>query len=254
MIDLAELLARLSRQGCDQAKKHLEQARSALERREWESANAQLRTFLEALFNQIAHVRLGTNKTGGEARKKLQSERVLGERDGKLVQAFMDAAGASGAHAGSSTQDEAQGRFLIAVGIALVGLSLMPELTRVEDILQLELTFRSPNRAPTDAEITTTCPSCGTVQTLSEARIYRNSSAESVYECQQGCQAIVVIGSPGSKAIPNRGMRLGNYVVRNAGELRIPVIGGDKPIVMRVPAMANALIRAPLLQEDEPRP
>lgn len=246
MIDLIQLLARLSRQGCDQAKKHLEQAQSALDRREWEGANAQLRTFLEALFNEIARVRLGTTKTGGEARKQLQQEKVLSERDAKLVQAFMDAAGASGSHAGSSSEDEAHGRFHAGVGIALVGLSLMPELTRVEDVIRLNLTFPPPTRPPTDAEITTKCPSCGTGQSLSEARIYRNPSGETAYECKHGCQSMVIVGASRAARIPNRGSRLGDHVIRNAGEMRLPMIGGLRRTEILVPPMANALIRTPV--------
>src|SRR4029077_15127006 len=111
MVDLQEILRRLRRHDCTVAENHLAQAASALSRGEWESASAQVRSALEALFDRVAEIRLSTSKRGGTARKELEAKGLLSEKQGKLVQAFMDYAGAGGSHAGASSSDEAHGRY-----------------------------------------------------------------------------------------------------------------------------------------------
>jgi hypothetical protein len=249
MIPLAELKSRLERQGFDAARNHFEQAESALARREWEAANAQTRSALEALFNGVAQLRLGTNKTGGSARKQLEERGILQPREASLVKSFMEVAGGSGSHAGTSNEDEAKGRFLVAAGIILIALALVPDVVRVEDILTEQLTAPPGARHATDAEIQTECPTCGTKQFLSQATI-RRDSADSVYYCRNGCQPIVVVGRPGESAWPGRGYRLGDHVIRNARDLYVPVPAADNTIAavlypsrILIPASPAALMK-----------
>jgi hypothetical protein len=159
MIDLTDIKRRLQRQDCQVAANHLDQARSALGRGEWESASAQVRSCIEALFDRIAQLRLGTLKTGGAARKDLEAKGILAEKQARFIQSFMDYAGAAGSHAGASSSDEATGRFLTALGIALIALDLIPELVRVQDVLP---SAKSPI---SDGQVTTSCRTCGSQQT-----------------------------------------------------------------------------------------
>jgi len=231
---------RLEEQSMTIALRHLEQAAEAYERREWESSNAQLRSFLEAVFDQVARIRLGCTRTGGAARQELQAEGLLSSDEGRLVQSFMAVAGGRGSHAGSSSQDEASGRWLIATGIALLGLALVPVLIRVEDVLVGNVTTSAGNRLPTDAEVRTSCPTCRAEQTLVQARIRRDGE-ETVYHCRNGCQPIVVVGLPGESAWPGRGYRLGDNVIRNAADLHVPIVGTGKEVL--IPASQAALMR-----------
>src|SRR3989442_499061 len=103
--------ARLQRQGLDLSLNHLAQAESALSRREWESANGQIRSCLEALFDSVVAIRLSTDKRGGEGRRELEARGVLRQREARLVQHFMTIAGEKGSHAGTSNEDKSIGHF-----------------------------------------------------------------------------------------------------------------------------------------------
>ncbi len=61
----------MRRQGLDEALHHLNLAEGALNRREWEAANSQVRACLESLFASVARIRLRGSKTRGQARKEL---------------------------------------------------------------------------------------------------------------------------------------------------------------------------------------
>lgn len=231
---------RLIRQGFDEASRHFEQAKSALDRSEWESANAQVRAALESLFNGIAALRLKTKKRGGEARAALESAGLLRGREARLVQEFIAVAGGAGSHAGVSNADESLGRFLAALGIAYIALGIVPELVRVEDVLVGQLTAPPGARLPTDHEAHTSCPTCGTSQTLSQASLSRSGS-ETVYACVNGCQPIVIVGEPGDVPWHGRGYRLGSHVIRNASDLFLPIVGTGKEVL--VPASKSALMK-----------
>lgn len=233
------LLERLNRQSFLEASRRFEQARSALDRSEWESANAQVRAALESLFNGVAALRLGTKKTGGEARAALEAAGILRGREARLVQEFIAVAGGAGSHAGVSNADESLGRFLASVGIAYIGLGLVPELVRVEDVLVGQLTAPPGARLPTDQEANTTCPTCGTSQTLSRASLTRKG-AETVYMCVNDCQPIVVVGQPGDVPWEGRGYRLGPHVIRNASDLVLPIVGTGNSVL--IPASKAALM------------
>ncbi len=235
------LVERLRRQGIEEALDHLLQARSAFDRGEWESANAQVRAFLESLYNRVAEIRLKTNKKAGEARKELETSGLLRDREARLVREFIAVAGGSGSHAGVSNADEAKGRFIAGLGIAYIGLALIPELVRVEDVIAGNLNAPPGTRLPIDAEIITSCPTCGQDQNLAESEIRRDGD-DTIYICKSGCQTIVVVSAPESSAWPGRGYRIGKHVIRNARDLLLPIIGGTGPGVL-IPASPAALMR-----------
>jgi hypothetical protein len=204
MDELQTVKARLQRQGLTASHNHLYQAESALQRREWESAISQVRACLEALFDEVAKIRLGSQKTGGAARKELQQEGILKERVAKLVQTFIDVAGGAGSHAGSSSEDESRGRLLAGLGICYFGLEMIPEVTLFQDVLRAKIRVPAGRSLPTDAEIQIVCPTCEQEQTLGEAGVRRDGQ-DTVYECRNGCQAVLVIGKPGNSPWPTGG-------------------------------------------------
>ncbi|MCA3903890.1 hypothetical protein JKP31_21770 [Vibrio vulnificus] len=235
-----KLIERLRRQGLQESELHFSHAFSAFQRSEWESANAQVRTALESLFDHVAKLTLNTNKTGGAARKQLEANGLLRTREAKLVMEFMSVAGGAGSHAGVSNSDESYGRVLAGIGIAYMGLALIPELVRVEDVLVGNLNAPDGARLPTDHEIYTSCSTCGTKQTLSEATLTRDKT-DTIYTCTNGCHSIVVVGSPEDSVWVGRGYRLGNFVLRNAQDLYLPVRKGCPPVL--IPASKAALMK-----------
>ena len=240
---IAEVTGRLRRQGLDEAARHMDQAWSALQRSEWEGANAQTRSSLESLFNRVAALRLRTNSRDGKARKELEEKGILRKQEARLVQDFIDVAGGAGSHAGVSNSDEARGRLLAAAGIAYIGLALIPDLVRVEDVISERLEAAPGTRLPVDAEIDARCPTCGETQKLAEATLTRDGD-DTVYECKNGCQPIVVVSPPDAIAWPGRGYRIGDLVIRNASELSLPM-RGEEGIrgVLKIPASPAALMK-----------
>lgn len=238
---MQELSDRLRRQDMSEALGHLEQAQSAFSRGEWEGANAQGRAFLESLFNRIAFIRLSTRSTGGAARKALEQAGVLREREARLIQEFMAVAGAAGSHAGVSNADEAKGRVLASIGMAYLGLALIPELVRVEDVIRMSLTAPPNTQLPGDGGIFTSCPTCGEKQTLAEGTV-RRDDLDTVYTCRNGCQTIAVVSAPGDTPWPGRGYRLGEHVIRNASDIVLRLVGGVSPGIV-IPASKAALMK-----------
>jgi hypothetical protein len=227
-----QIKQRVIRHGLDIALRHFDQAEASFAANNWEAANSQYRSFLEALFDGVAAIRLRTAKKAGAARKQLQDQGLLTEHEGDFLQAFMALAGEHGSHAGISTDEQALSRRLIALGTALTGLSLLPELVRVQDVLTLSPLDWKGHPAPTDADVTTSCPTCRTAQNLNEASVRRDGE-ETVYTCKNGCQPIVVVGVPGDSHWPGRGYRLGSHVIRNAQDLRIRVEGASADLLIR---------------------
>ena len=243
MPELENMISRLERQGMSEAANHLAQAKSALDRSGWESANAQVRAGLESLFDGVAAVRLDSKKTGGQARQELEQAGILRAHEARLVQQFMAVAGGAGSHAGVSNSDESLGRFLAGIGIAYMWIALIPELVRVEDVLVGQLEAPPGGSLPTDKQIRTSCPTCGAEQTLDEASLSRVGQ-DTVYTCARGCQTIVVVGEPGDSPWPGRGYRLGPHVIRNAQDMYLPIVGGSEVLI---PASKAALMKQPPL-------
>ncbi len=235
MVDLSEIKRRLRRHDCTVAENHLDQAASALSRNELESASAQVRSALEALFDRVAEIRLKTSKCGGSARKELEAKGLLSDRQGRLVQAFMDYAGASGSHAGTSSPDEAHGRYMTGLGLILIGLNLLPELVRVGEVFSV---LKPP---PADDQITTSSRTCGSSQKLTECEV-RREGADTVYTCRNACQVLVVVSVPGGSPWPGRGYRVGNHVIRNASDLFLAIPGAVAQVL--IPASPAALMKS----------
>jgi hypothetical protein len=229
----------LRRHGLNTASRHFEAAERAFADKEWESANAQVRSYLEAIFESVAAIRLGTVLTAGNARRRLEDQGVVAEKEAAVVKAVLSLAHERGSHAGLSDPEDAAARRLLGLAVAMIGLSLIPDLITVEEVLATQLTAPEGTRLPTDAEVTTTCPTCNTNQALSEAAASR-SGDETVYTCKNGCQRIVLVGQPGEEAWDGRGYRLGPHVIRNAADLLLPVVGG--PGTVLVPASPAALM------------
>jgi hypothetical protein len=110
----------------------------------------------------------------------------------------------TGPHAGMSSADQTSSRRLVALGIALLGLSLIPDVVRVNDVLANSWKA-SGRRPPKDTEIITSCPTCGDSQTLGEAEV-RRDGMETVYHCRNGCNAkdilVPIGGTAGVLRIP----------------------------------------------------
>jgi len=103
--ELTAVKLRMQRQGLDVALNHLSQAESAFERRQWESANAQIGSCLEALFKRVAQLRLQSSRTGSEARWQLESRGILRKAEAGLVKPFFKVAHEAGSHPGTSNED-----------------------------------------------------------------------------------------------------------------------------------------------------
>lgn len=109
------------------ARRHFEQAARAFDRGDYEAANAQYRSALDATFDTLAHA-LGcpTAKRGGAARKWLTENGRLEDDEAEILKAFAGFAGRAGSHAGLSGAADSQLRrhfatALITFGIAKLG-------------------------------------------------------------------------------------------------------------------------------------
>jgi hypothetical protein len=141
--------ALLRHHGLDTAARHFELAESAFDRGEWESANAQMRSYLEAIFEGAAKVLLRWELKGGMARKRLSDEGILEAKEAEVVRSVMSLAHERGSHAGRSEPEEAHIRRLLGQAVALMGLSLLPDLVRVQDVLAAALTAQEGGRLAT---------------------------------------------------------------------------------------------------------
>ncbi|MBP7705815.1 MAG: TIR domain-containing protein [Candidatus Aminicenantes bacterium] len=115
------------------------------------------------------------------------------------------------------------------------------ELVKVEDVLAKQRIGPKGGRPIKDADMTTTCPACGTAQRLSDATLSLDR-AETVYTCRNGCQAIVIIGRPGVVAWPGRGYRLGDHVVRNIQDILVKT--EDMAAILVLSAQKAALMKS----------
>jgi hypothetical protein len=105
--------------------RHFRQAKSALDRGDWEAANAQTRAFLDALCEEVAACIPEVGKPyplrspkGGEARKHLQQTGFLGEDEADLLKALFKVLHGKGSHPGTSSERDAHRRFMMAICLA----------------------------------------------------------------------------------------------------------------------------------------
>jgi hypothetical protein len=239
--EVDQVRAGLKRNGLDAAVRHFELAEDAYARERWEAANSQVRTYLDALFEGVANVRLSSSATGGAARKALQDAALITDKQGEAIQKFMAYAGERGSHPGLSDHEDARSRRLAGLGFAILGLALLPELDRVSEVFQRTLTAPPGGQIPSESGIRTMCPSCKESQSLSEATASREGES-TVYVCKNGCQRLVVVSPPGDTPWPGRGYRLKDWTIRNAADLTFNVtpLGGRAVLI---PASAAALKR-----------
>jgi hypothetical protein len=114
------------------------------------------------------------------------------------------------------------------------------ELVRAEEVFRIQKIGPTNGRLLTDKDMETECPTCGTVQHLSEAPVSLYDSDTS-YTCKHGCQIIVLIGKPGIVAWEGRGYRLGAYVLRNTRDIFITINTNGPKVV--IPASPSSLMK-----------
>ncbi|MFW2500431.1 toll/interleukin-1 receptor domain-containing protein [Clostridium diolis] len=122
--------------------------------------------------------------------------------------------------------------------LEVIGDGLLDKPVRVEEVLKT-LAFEN-GYVPNDKYIITTCPTCGSEQNLMQASICKNG-LETIYECKNGCQPIVVIGPPGTSSWEGRGYRIKENVIRNTKDLLVKVANDGKSIL--IPGSPNALAK-----------
>lgn len=185
--------------------KHFEDIPKLMDQKNWEAANGQMRTFLESLFNDLCLIILNKPKKGGKARQELQNAKILTTEQANYIFSFMKLSHGEGAHAGLSNKTETEYRWLGCLSLATLGCSFFPKIVRAADAL-INAGITVPGLAKiTDTSLKTKCLTCEESQLLSQCTIYEKEK-ETFYICKNGCQPIVVIGTPGDKAIEDRGL------------------------------------------------
>ena len=117
---------------------------------------------------------------------------------------------------------------------------VVAKVVKLEEVFTLGGIHNPAGKPIVDSMFRTSCPTCGTVQTLGESPIKLHGS-ETVYECKNGCQNIAVIGKPRPEAWMGRGFRIGDFVLRNANNVEI-VTGPIGPYAL-IPASRAALMK-----------
>jgi len=102
------------------ARNHYEQGGRAFDRGDWEAANAQFRSALDAIYDALARA-LGCPPTrkGGNARKWLTTNGHLDEDESELLRTFVAFAGRAGSHAGLSGATDAHPDLKASLGAAI---------------------------------------------------------------------------------------------------------------------------------------
>jgi hypothetical protein len=115
--------------GWETAAAHYAQAVRALSAGDWESANAQIRSFLEAFIPDAAATILGTVPRSDPVAslQDLKGRGALFDGEFDFARGLWKLANPRGSHAGLSDRDEAQFRMLSATAYARFLLSRLPE-------------------------------------------------------------------------------------------------------------------------------
>lgn len=235
-----QAIERLNAQGLTVASQSLLAARMAHERSEWALAMAETRRALDVLFVEIARMR---GQSAGEAAAAIAGLRAAGclsPAEADLAEALLRLTAEPAARRATANGDAAYGRLTAALSMVWIALSHVPEVHRLEDVLVGHLLAPPGGRLPTDRDIYTTCASCSTRQTLSQAQVAREGR-ETVYRCMFGCQPIAVVGPPTETPWSGQGFRLGDYMISNEQDIFLPIIGSGT--ALRIPAARPALTR-----------
>ena len=115
------LESRLHHYQFDIASNHLEQASDNAARGQWEAANGQIRSFLEALCNSVVswiYQGDGSPPSQGQARKHLAKVGFLNTEESDLLKALFQVLHGQGSHAGTSSSDDCHRRLLMAVAMS----------------------------------------------------------------------------------------------------------------------------------------
>lgn len=127
--------------------RHFRQAKTALDRGDWEAANAQTRAFLDALCEEIAgrvrkagHPYPRPAPKGGDARMHLQQTGFLDVDESHLLKAFFKVLHGKGSHPGTSNTEDATRRFVMATCLANYYVERLHEWQEAEraDLFRLE--------------------------------------------------------------------------------------------------------------------
>jgi hypothetical protein len=120
---------RLDQLGWDTAAAHYGQAVRALGSGDWESANAQLRSFLEAFVPAAATPLLGkpAPRDPNAALQQLDAKKMILPGEFDFARGMWKLANERGSHAGLSSRDEAQFRMLTATAWARFLLTRLPD-------------------------------------------------------------------------------------------------------------------------------
>jgi hypothetical protein len=120
----------LTRHGFSVALSHLDQAIDNYILSNWEAANAQIRTFFEGLYDEIA-LKLYPDEAqkidpGGNRRKLLQDKGFIDRDWAPTMQGFSQTANTKGAHPGLSNEDDCRLRCHLVIGLARYSLRKIP--------------------------------------------------------------------------------------------------------------------------------
>jgi hypothetical protein len=118
----SSLDSKLEKAGFKVASKHYLQAWENYVLGNWEAANAQLRSFLEALFDDFA-VRLYPEaaiqeNSGGARRKLLQNKGFIESEKASFIKSFFEMAHTKGAHPGLSSEEDCRLRAAVCTQLA----------------------------------------------------------------------------------------------------------------------------------------
>jgi hypothetical protein len=113
------------------------------------------------------------------------------------------------------------------------------EIVKAETVFEKAIDFKD-SRPFRDDDMNTECPSCNSLQNLSEATVSLDDD-DTIYTCKNGCQHLVVISRPGMVAWPGRGFRLQDYVIRNVREITIKTESMGRPMI--IPSSKAALMK-----------
>lgn len=117
-----DLEAKLNKAGFKVGLTHYKQAWENYIFSRWEAANSQLRSFLEAVFNDLSlklcREEASLTEPGGDRRKLLESKGFIEKEKASLVKGFFEMAHTKGSHPGLSDEEDCRLRHAVATQLA----------------------------------------------------------------------------------------------------------------------------------------